>query len=209
MKYSITRALAELKRIDDRIQKAMQNEFIYVAVGRGTNRKVVNRSEQIQQFESKLQSNRDSLDNLFSTRNRLKAAIVQSNATTFVTLGSETLTVAEAIERKKSIEMKQHLMSILKNQLVRNNELVNTLNEKLNLTIETNLNTIYGNEKGKVDPGMYSAIAEPQLNQKEASLIDPNSVSDWISELDNEISLVTTELDFLLSESNSRTEIDV
>jgi len=82
-------------------------------------------------------------------------------------------------------------------------------NAALEAQIETNLATIYGNEKGKVDASMFEAIAKPQREQKEASLIDPIKINDVIKSLEDEISLVETELDFTLSESNAKTEIEV
>ena len=206
---SITRALAEIKRLDDRITRMGEAEFISVAIGRGDQRRPAQVNMTIAELQSKLQSNRDSINDMFKRRAQIKAAIVQSNATTTVVLGGEQLTVAEAIERKKSIENQRQLVTHLKRQSLRANELVKNLNEKLDHTIETNLATIYGNDKGKVDPAMFTAISEPQRNQKEASLIDPNNISKWIEKLEDEISAVDTELDFLLSESNARTIITV
>ena len=208
-KMSITRALAEIKRLDDRIEKAITSEFVNVAVGRNENKRSTNRSETLQDTQSKIQSNRDTLTSMFDKRAKIKAAVVQSNAVTKITLGKEELSVAEAIEKKKSIDLKRRLSINLKQQLNRANELVKTLNEKLDQTIENNLATIYGNDKGKADASMYNAIAEPQKNQKEASLIDPIKIQKWIEELDEEISITDTELDFILSESNAKTEIEI
>lgn len=208
-KMSITRALAEIKRLDDRIEKAITSEFVNVAVGRNENKRSTNRSETLQDTQSKIQSNRDTLTSMFDKRAKIKAAVVQSNAVTRITLGKEELSVAEAIEKKKSIDLKRRLSINLKQQLNRANELVKTLNEKLDQTIENNLATIYGNDKGKADASMYNAIAEPQKNQKEASLIDPIKIQKWIEELDEEISITDTELDFILSESNAKTEIEI
>ncbi len=208
-KMSITRALAEIKRLDDRIEKAITSEFVNVAVGRNENKRSTNRSETLQDTQSKIQSNRDTLTAMFDKRAKIKAAVVQSNAVTKITLGKEELSVAEAIEKKKSIDLKRRLSITLKQQLNRANELVKNLNEKLDQTIENNLATIYGNDKGKADASMYNAIAEPQKNQKEASLIDPIKIQKWIEELDEEISITDTELDFILSESNAKTEIEI
>lgn len=208
-KMSITRALAEIKRLDDRIEKAITSEFVNVAVGRNENKRSTNRSETLQDTQCKIQSNRYTLTAMFDKRAKIKAAVVQSNAVTKITLGKEELSVAEAIEKKKSIDLKRRLSVTLKQQLNRANELVKTLNEKLDQTIENNLATIYGNDKCKADASMYNAIAEPQKNQKEASLIDPIKIQKWIEELDEEISITDTELDFILSESNAKTEIEI
>jgi hypothetical protein len=146
---------------------------------------------------------------MIEMRTKIKAAVVASNATTKVKLGTREMTVAEAIELKKSIDVKRNMLNAYRRQVVQANALVTKQNAALEAQIETNLATIYGNEKGKVDASMFEAIAKPQREQKEASLIDPIKINDVIKSLEDEISLVETELDFTLSESNAKTEIEV
>jgi hypothetical protein len=64
-------------------------------------------------------------------------------------------------------------------------------------------------DKGKVDTTSYEAIAVPQRNAKEAALLDPKGIAEQIKKLTDEIGLVELELDFLLSESNAVTMIEV
>lgn len=207
---SVTRALAELKRLDDRIDRSMaESLFVTVTVGKEDKRKLLQGNDSVQVAQSRIQSNMDSMDSMFKQRAAIKRALVQSNATTTVQLGGETLTVAEAIERKKSIEQKRKLVAFMQRQLVSANNAVVQQNAKVEAQIETNLATIYGNDKGKVDASMFDAIAKPQRDQKEAALLDPLKIADRISALQEEISLVDTELDFTLSEANAKTEIEV
>lgn len=206
---SVTRALAELKRLDDRIEKALtQSEFVGVAIGKGQRQKPHGKnSSTVSEIIAEFQSNRDKLQSMFAEREAIKAAIVKSNAVTTVTLGKRTLTVAEAIELKTSINMKRRLCTNIKGQLTAANTLVNIQNEKLNAEIETNMTAIYGADKGKVDPSAYESVAGPKKEIKEASVLDPLKTSEWVKELEEEISLVESELDFTLSESNAKTEI--
>ena len=206
---SVTRALAELKRLDDRIQTAIvQYEFISVTIGKGDKQKLHGQNNKsVPQAVAEFQSNRDKLQSMLNEREAIKAAIVKSNAVTQVTLGKRTLTVAEAIELKRSIKTKRELCSYVKSQIVSANTLVTIANEKLNAEIETNMTAIYGADKGKVDPSAYESVAKPKKEIKEAAILDPLKTSDWVKELEEEISLVESELDFTLSESNAKTEI--
>ena len=210
-KMSVTRALAELKRLDDRLNRMAtdQSIFVSVAVGRGDKQKVLGVSDTVQNVVSQIQSNRDRVNSMIEMRAKIKAAVVASNAVTKVKLGSREMTVAEAIELKKSIDVKRNMLNTYRRQVGQANALVAKQNATLEAQIETNLATIYGNEKGKVDASMFEAIAKPQREQKEASLIDPIKINDLIKSLEEEISLVETELDFTLSESNAKTEIDI
>ena len=210
-KMSVTRALAELKRLDDRRNRMStdQSIFVSVAVGHGDKQKVLGVADTVQNIVSQIQSNRDRVNSMIEMRTKIKAAVVASNATTKVKLGTREMTVAEAIELKKSIGFKRNMLDAYRRQVIQANALVTKQNAALEAQIETNLATIYGNEKGKVDASMFEAIAKPQREQKEASLIDPIKINDAIKSLEDEISLVETELDFTLSESNAKTEIEV
>lgn len=210
-KMSVTRALAELKRIDDRLNRMTtdQSIFVSIAVGHGDKMKVLGVSDTTLNVTSQIVSNRDRVNSMIETRAKIKAAVVASNASTKVKLGDREMSVAEAIELKKSISIKRDLKVALQRQLHQANALIARRNADLDSQIETNLTTIYGNEKGKVDASMFEAIAKPQREQKEASLIDPIKINSMIKSLDDEISLVETEIDFTLSESNARTEIEI
>ena len=210
-KMSVTRALAELKRLDDRLNRMTTDQLIFVsvAVGQGDKQKVLGVSDTVQNVVSQIQSNRDRVNSMIEQRAKIKAAVVASNAATKVKLGSREMTVAEAIELKKSIDVQRNMLATYRRQVIQANALVAKQNAALEAQIETNLATIYGNEKGKVDASMFEAIAKPQREQKEASLIDPIKINDLIKSLEEEISLVETELDFTLSESNAKTEIEV
>lgn len=208
---SVTRALAELKRLDDRLNRMAtdQSIFVSVAVGQGDKQKVLGISDTVHNVVSQIQSNRDRVNRMIDLRAKIKSAVVASNAATKVKLGAREMTVAEAIELKKSIDVKRNMLATYRRQVIQANALVAKQNAALEAQIETNLATIYGNEKGKVDASMFEAIAKPQREQKEASLIDPIKINDLIKSLEEEISLVETELDFTLSESNAKTEIAI
>lgn len=210
-KMSITRALAELKRIDDRITHAQSGEavFVGISVGLGENMKPLNAQGGVDMVKSKIQASFDAINALFVKREAIKAAIVKSNAVTVVSLGSKTLTVAEAIELKRSIQSKKDFRQVLQNQYRLALAKVNELNGQLEATIESNLKSVYGSDKSKQDASTYDVIAKPQRTLKEAALIDQADILKVIASLGEEISLVETELDFTLSEINARTEIEV
>ena len=206
---SVTRALAELKRIDDRIQRATgAGIFVTVSVGKDAQMKVNDMAGMsVDQAKAKIQSSFDTVNSLFKERAALKAAIVKSNAVTTVKIGLIEVTVAEAIEMKRSIDSKRTLLNVMRLQQTRAQGVVSQLNAKLEQDIDSNLKTIYGSDKSKVDVNSYDLIAKPQKALKEAALIDPVNIVDKITALEEEISLVDTELDFTLSEVNAKTNI--
>jgi len=206
---SVTRALALLKQTDERIQRAMSDKFIDVSVGKGKNRRVQRGgSDTVDVVEKNIQSAIDSVRDLLSRRAAIKAAIVASNAKTGLTVAGEYVTVAEAIEMKRSVEFKRQLVNAMKTQYLQANNTVATLNVKVEASIDAIINTMMASDKStKVDPSVLAAIGEPQRNQSEAALIDPANLSTFIKKLEDEISEIDTELDFLLSEINAKTHI--
>jgi hypothetical protein len=209
-KISVTRALAELKRLDDRINRANQSSvFVGVSVGTGTNIKVHNSHASVNDVNSSIQGAYDQINVLFIQRQNIKAAIVKSNAVTMVKVGNREVSVAEAIEMKSSIQLKKNLLNVLRQQAASANAAVAQLNAQLEATIDSNLKTIYGADKSKVDASVYDSVAIPQKAQKQPSFIDPMNIAKRITDIEEEVSIVETELDFTLSEINAKTEIDV
>jgi hypothetical protein len=205
---SVTRALVELKRLDDKILRAtQQGTYVAVSVGTGSQAKVHNKNGSIENVNSDIQSSFDTVFALSGQRSAIKSAIVKSNAETEVKVSGKTITVAEAIELKRSIELKRNLLRVLQAQYNAANAVVASLNAAVEVAIEANLKTVYGSEKSKVDSTTYDLIAKPQKAAKEASLIDPQRITDKIKALEEEISVVDSELDYTLSEINSRTDI--
>ena len=195
---SVTRGLAELKRFDDRITRELtSNVFVGVTIGKGTLQKPMTGSGSVDQQTKNIQGAFDTVQSLVEQRQKIKAAIVVSNAKTLVTLGGKEMTVAEAIELKKSVLYKQQFLHVLTQQFNQCTMQIKLQNEKLENAIDTMVTQVMGaSDKGKVDTTSYEAVAVPQRNAKEAALLDPKNIAEKIKALTEEISLVETELKF-------------
>lgn len=211
MKMSITRALVELKNLDKKITQATTGvNFVGITVGKDNNKKVhYPQGYDVKSCTEVIQGNFDKVTKLIKNRQQIKSAVVQSNATTNVMLAGKTMTVAEAIETKTSLPYKEQLLNVLIQQVNTANGHIAALNNKLNEDIDKALSVVYGNEKGKVEAEMYEQVAEPQRKQKEAALLDPCKIDQKIKVLQDEIQTIKSELDFILAESNAKTEIEV
>lgn len=211
MKMSITRALVELKNLDSKIKQAIQGvHFVGVTTGKDNNQKVLIPSGyDTKTAQQLIQGNFDKVNQLISNRQKIKSAVVKSNALTEVHLAGKTLTVAEVIETKTSLPYKEIFLSTLIQQTNVANSNITAINTKLNEDIDRALQVVYGNDKGKVQSEMYEQVAEPQRKQKEAAIFDPAKVDQKIKSLQEEIQTIKSELDFVLAEINAKTEIEV
>ena len=210
MKMSVTRALVELKKLNSAIEKAIQDGlFVSVVVGQNESQKVYAGHATVEDTKKTIQASFDRVESLIKNRERIKAAIVYSNAVTKVTVLKRVMSVAEAIELKSTVQFRKDLLLGMKTQLTRATSTVESLNNKLDAEIQSMLSVVYGNDKGKVDPDVFNNVVKPQHKQKQASMLDSCNIRGKIEELEKEIIEIESELDFLLSESNARTEIEV
>ena len=207
---SITRALVELKRIGERISTATsQGKFVAVQVGQETKAKVQGSNASIADTVAQIQGSFDKVDALIKNRSALKAAIVKSNANTNVVILGQTMTVAEAIELKSTVNFREQYLNTLRYQLTNARNVIDRSNNELEASIEKLLTTMYGSDKTKVDADSYNIVATPQKANKLLSLIDPVGVEKRIEKLQEEINNINSEIDFVLSESNARTTVAV
>jgi hypothetical protein len=205
MEMSITRGLAELKLLDKRIEKAIHStNYAGACVGK----KPITPYTSNEQFENEVRSAYQSVQDLINRRQTIKSAIVDSNAKTVVKIGETEMTVAEAIERKSSIEYDKTLLGKLKSDY--NNTLVQIErhNENVNNKLDKHLETIFGKD-GKDKTGEMESVSKAFKAENEAKLVDPLKIKEVIDKLEYEIDEFENECDFVLSESNTITKITI
>lgn len=204
-KLSIHRALTELKMLNHRIEAAT-NEVSAVLANRKSNSKI--NGVEIQEYEKQMQSSYDKVVSLIDYRNRIKSLVVESNAKTKVTVGKEEMTVAEAIERKQSIQFEKKLLEVMQQQYRSAINMVAKENDALPAKLETYLINILGN-KDKQSPEEVKLHTETFMKRNEYELIDPMNVKKKIEALNSRIEEFESEVDAVLSESNATTFIEV
>lgn len=202
-KISVTRALAQKKALNDKIQRATSIPFITALTG-GKHATGKTEQELVTTLKASIQSVKDLIDQ----RKVLTSAIVRSNAVTEVTIAEQKMTVAEAIERKSSIQFEKALLNTLKQQLAQVNASVERTNVDVQRRLEDLLKTAVGKDR-KVDDSELRAITDPFRAQNEAKALDPNDVAKLIESLQTEIDAFELEVDFALSEVNATTLIEV
>lgn len=202
-KMTIHRALTELKTLDDRIHAAIDGG-IYITANKRSNLKINGKT--IEQHRSMIQGSYDKVKGLIERRNTIKAAIVESNAKTFVTVAGVKMTVAQAIERKTSIQYDEIFLEKLKASYYTAVSRLNRENEELPHKLETYLQSVIGNkDQAKKEDVDYHTKSFIERNEFE--LIDPMDLKEKIDKLETEIHNFKAEVDAVLSESNAITFI--
>jgi hypothetical protein len=202
-RISITRALAELKLLDNRIEKQIDtNDFVHFISKK--------KSHNITQLTQNAKSSYQSITDLISRRNALKSAIILSNSRTTVRLGNKTLTVAEVIEGRQVVPLYKQLLQKLK----MNRENVTYQVERATIQMETDLQKIleinFGkNNNLKTNSDDIDTISKTYRENNKSEMLDCIGIDTRIKELETTIEQYETESNFLLSESNATTFIEV
>jgi len=203
---SITQGLAELKLLDKRINKCLTYAVYWAQVRTKTNK--VDDSDLKKTAQSEYQSYMD----LVKRRDTIKRAIVLSNAQTQVTIGTGPKkwvgTVAEAIEHKSSLTYKKNLLD----KMVRNIERVDEEYKEAMEVLEKRLDGLLTSELGKdvkTNPETITALRNSFMETNKVEIVDPMDLKKMAKDLEEEIDAFETNVDWVLSEANGKTMIQL
>ncbi|OEH94358.1 hypothetical protein BFG57_08390 [Bacillus solimangrovi] len=204
---SIQEGLNELSTLEKRITKALTRRIHFGAVVIG--RKAVNGYSNNEEFEKDVKSTYDSARALIKRRTLIKRAIVKKNAEVEVTIGGQTMTLAEAIERKNSIHFEEQLLHEMERQFT---QLMNDLAEKKEYyrdRLDDHLTRSVGKEnKEKLNINEDDPMLKFFRDENEPNFIDPINLRKEIDELDLSISMFKEKVDNVLTAANVKNDIE-
>ena len=186
-KISVTRALASISKIEDKINKRIYNlECIKIAKGTENNCKIPGYIGSVDDFKKSAINDYQSLQDLLAVRDELKAKIVKSNAETIVKIGKVSMTVAEAIERKRTICFKQELLNKLCAQRASAQLLLAKEEKSLEDKLE-NARAPYIQRDKAPDAEQIKTVEAPIRMMNTPSVVDPLELASKIRSLEEEI----------------------
>lgn len=207
VQISVHEGLRELKTLDARIRRAT-NEVPYVNIAKGKDTLPGYASQD--DYIEKVKSSNQSLQALKNRRAAIKAAIVASNAVTKVTVANAEMTVAEAIERKSSIEYDKLELSKLKSDHQNALYQLERKNGDLPNRLDNLLEAQFGKEaKTKQPDEIIAQTTKSFMETNEFKLVDPLGILARIEELTRSIEDFEDNVDTALSISNAITKIEV
>jgi hypothetical protein len=208
---SITQGLAELKLLDKRIKNLIDDNyegpdgpycFRFIAVNTKTNQ------VDAEKLKKDAQAAYQSFNALVKRRDQIKRAIIMKNATTPVRIGTWEGTVAEAIEQKSSMAYKRTLLYNMKKQVADVTERLKTEQKNVSERLDRLLSSEMGKDM-KTNPETVAALSASFETNNKITLLDPLDSGKVINTLEEEIETFTTNVDWVLSEANSKTLISV
>ena len=206
MKLTLARALAEIKLLNSKIEKNINNLQL-VATKTGKKDVINNSNLKVEDFNENAKSSYQSTLDLIKRRNLIKSKLTQANAVTTVTIGDKSYTIAEAIDRKNSIDIEKHLLDKLNLTLNQQIKVMNIANDKMEDNINRMVETKMGTDKSKSED-----IADLKRIFRESdttTLVDPLDLKTKIEELTKTIEEFELNIDFALSEANAINYIEI
>lgn len=202
-RMSITRALVELKLLNSRINKLIYDEEWIIS-------KTKNRNSHVNEetFSKDVNASYQTLRDLIDRRDRIKAAINTSNASTLIKICGKEMTVAHGIDYKKIMEYRKSFLERLRERRNSVKEEKELHQARLQSKIDDNVRVILGRD-AKPDSSVLTSITETLTKNDPIEIYDPLDLDKLIAELDKMIDEFNANIDFVLSESNSLTMIDV
>lgn len=202
-KMTITEGLAELKLLGSRIDKATVATTWCVAEAN-----VKATKEYKEQIKKDLDAKWESLMALISERNKIKAAIVKSNADTIVKVGGREMTVAEAIDYKAAIVYEKALCSRLEYNFSDAKGIVEAFNARVQSRIDSTMQNLASSGTANIADAQ-KAIFDNYMEKNGYQLIDPLDVNARAKGLKEMIDEFEKNVDVALSVSNATTVIEI
>ena len=206
---SITRALATIKILNTQVEEYFKKTRVFAGITLG-DKQIVADGFTLEQLRARIQADHDGIDTLIAKRHAIKAAVIKSNAVTIITLGGKSYTVAEAVLLKSSVPLKEQTLQKYKSALlVVQNALAGQKAE-----FDKRVDAVYGASVSTATTAEEAAKIMKMVREEQTKILgpafyDPLNLVGKIDALEKEINDIKLELDFVLSESNTRTLIDV
>jgi hypothetical protein len=201
VKMSITRALAQVKLIESKLGRAFAGFDVEI---NGKLKYFPNFTTE--QFEKEALVEVNSFEDLFKNRLKIKSAIARANIDTKISLFGTEYSIIELIDLKNSSQYKKNVYTNLINNYNKcKNDVVNQ-DVKIENEVSKQVEVANSN-KTQVSKDLTTTLTETYKTLWGGKIVglDINKISKEKDDLDK----LVAEIDMILSEINSKTEIEV
>lgn len=202
-KQSVTRSLVEIKTVDGRIRKIIEQGLFMTY-----KTKYKNTRHTEEEFKKSATADFQSMNDLIKRRDQIKNAIVLSNATTMVEIAGNKMTVSQAIEFKNTIAYKTEILASMKKQRQTVIIEVDAHRQRVQTKVDENVRIICGKD-AKPEAATLKMVSDGIATGDPIDVYDPLNLDKVIDSMEREIEDFKANVDFVLSESNATTLIEV
>lgn len=203
MTYTLTRLLNEIKVSDNKISKKLSERVSFVDImvaGKLKNSK--SETDLKQTVDSHIQA----IDALIKHRDKCRSKLLHANNTTLVKIGDLSITIAEAIAMKSTINQKMSLLNSIERDIVASKEKVISYEAQAESKLDDLIRASIGKDK-KTDATEIESISKIFRDNNKVSLSDPAGIEKYLKDEKEKVEEFISNIDFALSEVNAKTEV--
>ena len=207
MEISIARGLTELKTLDARINKGIEN-IVCVSAKCKSSDKIDNIYTK-EDFSFNAKSAYQSVTDLIKRQQAIKQAIDMANAKTMTTIARKQYTILDAINRKRGLEVEKELLNKMKKQYARVVNIIDINNNKVEEEAKSLLGARLTNDTkdNKNTNDQNLDFIKSYVDMKKWEIIDPLGIEKLIEKMEKEIMEFEVDVDSALNEINVITKI--
>lgn len=205
--YTVTEALVKLKLASKKIEDSIIGNLTGVLATKGATVAPAG-FKSVEDYKSEVKKRLDSTNGLIEFRDKLKKAIVESNARTSVSVGRKTMTVAEAIETKHSIAAKKLLLEKMVNDWRNLETQVTQRNSNLEARADQYVTQLFQQNPSATE-GDKVLARKSFIENNAAIIVTHDTIRESIERLKNDIDDFETNVDVALSVVNATTTVSV
>ena len=203
---TVTQALVELKTLNDRIKKAIDDGVFILAIV------PANEAKKPSEIEESIKASYQKVTDLMARRDAIKDALIQSNSVTTIDVAGKTMTVAVAIDRKQAAnELRRMLLRTMIDQSKRASNTYRTMTTNVESNARTLLKSMgvpSGNpndatEENEAGMAAYKAYIEAN----KPVMLDPLKLNELMDKTFDELEAFDRDVDVALSVKNAVTII--
>lgn len=205
---SLTRALTEVKHIRQWLDENVSFQPLGITIESGS--KVLDSAQTPKDLEQTIQSDYDTYIAKLGRLRKLRSAIIKANASTMVTVGTETMCIMEAVDLKSTIQYEINLLQHLKETYTRVVEKVSSANALAESELTKQIQSVESSPSftNEIKDGQITLL-KLQQNTRKREILDPLNIVERIKKLEKRINDINVNIDYALSEVNATTMIEV
>ncbi len=165
-----------------------------------------------EEYATQARASLQRVNDLINRRRSIKRSIVLSNAATIVTVASEEMTVAEAIEMKIFVKSYETVLATLKSTHQKTSKNYNDAQHQIKERLDTLAIQVLGRAEA-INPdqyqNQYQILSDSFMAREGVELLDPVNLAREIERRETFIEDFKSSVDRVLSVSNARTMIEI
>ena len=197
---SLHRIIAEIKAIETKLTMLPNVAFVYQAL----NADEATHAEHVTKSQSSYDSTVAAITNLAT----LKSARNKANSLTTVTIGGKQMTIDEALAQKAALVHKQTLIRSLQTQFTNGQRALDASQQQIEARVAQQLASMFTGTRKASDEEVKVIRSSVEGAQK-IKLLHAENLKANLEALTKEVADFQTEVDYVLSEANALTVVEV